>query len=49
MAQVYKSDISLTFYFFSIGNKQLNPLPGKSWTPPPTWKRLDPLRNLEKW
>ena len=34
----------------SIGNKQLDPPPGKSWTlPPPPWKMLDPLRNLEKW
>ena len=27
----------------SIGNP-----PGKSWTPPPPWKMLDPLWNLEK-
>ena len=31
----------------SIRNKQLDPPPGKSWTPLP-WKMLDPLRNLEK-
>ena len=31
----------------SIGYKQLDPL-GKSWTPPPPWKMLDPLWNLEK-
>ena len=30
----------------SIGNKQLDPLPGRSWTP--TLKKLDPFRNLEK-
>ena len=31
----------------SIGNKQLDPPPGKSWTPPPPWKMLDPLLNLD--
>ena len=30
----------------SIGNKQLDPPPWKSWTPPP-WKMLYPLWNLE--
>ena len=29
----------------SIGNKELDPTPGKSLTP---WKMLDPLWNLEK-
>ena len=32
----------------SIGNKTLDPFPGKSRTPPLTWKNVDPLRNLEK-
>ena len=30
----------------SIGNKQLNPLPGKSWTP--ELEKFGPLRNLKK-
>ena len=32
----------------SIGNKQLDPPPGKVGPPPPPWKMLDPLWNLEK-